>query len=96
MAYKVAYLFGAGATHAEVMNSTENADEAFREKYGLLISNLSKRVIKKAHETIPWIRDHEDICAARKGSFNIELLVSLLENNRVPDHVIRGLKRRLL
>jgi hypothetical protein len=92
MAYKVAYLFGAGATHAEVMNSTENADEAFREKYGLLISHVSKRVIKKANEKSAWLRKHEDISAARKGSFNIELLISLFENNRVPDHVIRRLK----
>ena len=92
MAYKVAYLFGAGATHAEVMNSTENADEAFREKYGLLISHVSKRVIKKVNESVPWMRDHEDIFASRKGTFNIELLISLFENNRVPDHVIRKLK----
>ncbi len=93
MAYKVAYLFGAGATHAEVMNSTENADEAFREKYGLLISHVSKRVIKKVNEKVSWMRDREDIFASRKGAFNIELLISLFENNRVPDRVIRSLKK---
>lgn len=92
MAYKVAYLFGAGATHAEVMDSTNNPDEAFREKYGLLISHVSKRVIKKINENIPWMRDHEEIFASRKGAFNIELLISLFENNRVPDYVIRRIK----
>lgn len=92
MVYKVAYLFGAGATHAEVMNATDNADEAFRERYGLLISHVSKRVIQKVNKNISWMRKHEDVIASRKGAFNIELLISLFENNRVPDHVIRRLK----
>jgi hypothetical protein len=93
MAHKVAYLFGAGATHAEVMTTTDNPDETFRKKYGLLISDVSKRVMKKANEKISWLKKNENIIASKKGSFNIELLISLFENNRVPDHVIRDLKK---
>lgn len=92
MAYRVTYLFGAGATHAEVINAADSPDETFREKYGLLITNVSKRVMKKANDSIPWLSQHENVFASKKGSFNIELLISLFENNRAPDHVIRKLK----
>jgi hypothetical protein len=92
MAYKVAYLFGAGATHAEVMNSIDNPSEADREKYGLLISHVSNRVMKKANEEIAWLKEHEKVFASKKGSFNIELLISLFVNNRAPEKVISSLK----
>jgi hypothetical protein len=52
---KIAYLFGAGATHAEMLNLEESPDEYFLQKNGLLISNVSKRVIRKA-QNIPGFK----------------------------------------
>ncbi|MCC6837245.1 MAG: SIR2 family protein [Bacteroidia bacterium] len=95
MANKVLYLFGAGATHAEVMNSEADPDQEFKEKYGLLITDVSKRVIKRAHDKIPWLRKHENVFASKKGSFNIELLISLFESNRIPDYVISSIKKEV-
>ncbi|MCC7401184.1 MAG: hypothetical protein IT214_06835 [Chitinophagaceae bacterium] len=91
-AYKVAYLFGAGATHAEVMNSIDNPSQADKELYGLLISHVSDRVMKRANKSITWLKEHENVFASKKGSFNIELLISLFINNRAPDEVISSLK----
>jgi hypothetical protein len=42
---KIVYLFGAGATHAELANLYPTLVEKGR---GLLISNVSRRVIEKA------------------------------------------------
>lgn len=92
-AKKIVYLFGAGATHAEIMNQEDSPDVIYREKYGLLISDVSKRVMKKAHRNQKrWFKDEEKILASKQGSFNIELYISLLESNNFPQHIISYLK----
>ncbi len=89
----ILYLLGAGATHAEILTLEENApDETFRAKNGLRIADVSKRVIGEAQRD-PWFKENEGIFAAAKGSFNIELLISLFENNQLPDEKVRDLKR---
>ena len=40
----IVYLIGAGATHAEILNLEKSPNEKFLRKYGLIISNVSKRV----------------------------------------------------
>jgi hypothetical protein len=93
MQKNIVYLFGAGATHAEILNAAaDDVDDNFKQKYGLLISDLSDRVMRKAHQKFSWFRDHENVFTSR-GSFNIELLISLFEANRIPDHVINNLKK---
>jgi len=89
---KIIYLFGAGATHAEIINSEINPDATFRDNYGLLISSVSKRVMKKAQRQA-WFKKHEDIFTSAKGSFNIELLINLFEVNEMPDYTISILKK---
>lgn len=88
---KIVYLFGAGATHAELMNSAEDPDETFRSKHGLLISNVSRRVMSKAHRR-KWFKENAEVLASKKGAFNIELYISLLEANSFPEDVVRALK----
>lgn len=89
---KIVYLFGAGATHAEIMNSESNSDETFRDNYGLLITSVSRRVIKKAQRQ-PWFKKHEGVFASARGEFNIELFISLFEVNEMPDYTISSLKK---
>ncbi len=81
---KIVYLFGAGATHAEVMSLEEGLSEVFIAKNGLLIAHVSKRVILAAQSNTRFKR-HVETVTSREGSLNIELLISLLESNRVPD-----------
>ena len=47
---KIAYLIGAGATHAEIMNLEESPSETFIRKYGLKkeVVNLTTFVVKLA------------------------------------------------
>jgi hypothetical protein len=80
---KIVYLFGAGATHAEIMNNEKNvSDENFIRKHSLLISHLSERILekiiknKRLAESIPFIKK-----SRKKG--NIELLISLIESNNI-------------
>ena len=88
----VVYLFGAGATHAEILTLEEDSPSGvFRDRNGLLISNVSQRVIKEAQKH-RWFKNNEDVFTSAKGSFNIEMLISLFENNRVPDSHIAYLK----
>jgi hypothetical protein len=93
MPTKIVYLIGAGATHAELLNLVDDPDQKFKEEKGLLIADVSKRVMKRAHKTNPWFRKYEDVYTSTKGSFNIELLISLFEANRIPDYVISSLKK---
>ncbi len=95
MPKKIIYLIGAGATHAEVLTLVDDPDQKFKEENGLLISDVSERVIKRAHQKIPWLKKHENIFASTKGSFNIELLISLFESNGIPDYVISSLKKEV-
>ena len=92
-AKRIVYLLGAGATHAEIMNLEQSPDEVYRVNFGLLISDVSKRVMIKAHRNRkPWFLKQENIIASKKGSFNIELYISLLESNQAPDEIITYLK----
>jgi hypothetical protein len=76
---KVAYLFGAGATHAELANL---GDALLDERTGLLISNVSARVIEKARKSKDYLKNIEMVSSA-KGSLNIEMLISLIENSKI-------------
>ena len=90
-AKKIVYLFGAGATHAELLNSEEDPDATFRSKYGLLISDVSRRVMNNAHRR-KWFKEQAEVLASKKGAFNIELYISLLESNNFPEKVVQTLK----
>lgn len=104
MQKKITYLFGAGATHAEIINcadiivSKENTnpeevtDGVFKANNGLLISDVSKRVMRIAQQNV-WFKSNEEIFTSAKGSLNIELLISLFEINRIEDDHINHLKK---
>jgi len=80
---KIVYLFGAGATHAELANLEKDpASEKFLKNKGLLITHVSDRVIEQARSNKKYIKDIEMVSSAQ-GSPNIELLISLIENSRV-------------
>lgn len=88
----IVYLLGAGATHAEILTLEEDFPSGvFRDSNGLLISNVSQRVVRKAQKN-NWFKKHEDVFTSPRGSFNIELLISLFESNRVSDSHITYLK----
>jgi SIR2-like domain len=76
---RIVYLFGAGATHAEL----QNLDPDMADKQGLLVSHLSARVIEKARRDKKYLKDVRTV-SGTKGSLNIELLISLIENSKVP------------
>src|SRR5207244_3308664 len=76
---KVVYLFGAGATQAELSNIEP---DLIREKQGLLIGDVSSRVIEKARRQKRYLANVKMV-SGTSGSLNIELLISLLENSRV-------------
>jgi len=81
---KIVYLFGAGATHAELTNIQKDPSENFFEKRGLLIDHVSRRVIQKARGNKRYMKNI-DMVSAATGSLNIELLITLIENSRVKD-----------
>src|SRR5713101_5991209 len=76
---KIIYLFGAGATHAEMQNIDP---DLINEKRGLLISHVSSRVIEQARSERKYLKDVEMV-SGTKGSLNIELLISLIENSKI-------------
>jgi len=76
---KVVYLFGAGATHAELVNLEP---DLIREKQGLLIGDVSSRVIERARREKRYLAN-VGMVSGTSGSLNIELLISLLENSKV-------------
>ncbi len=78
---KIVYLFGAGATHAELINLEPTAVEK-QEERGLLMSNVSTRVIEKARRDAAYLKDVEMV-SGTSGSLNIELLISLIENSKI-------------
>ena len=75
---RVVYLFGAGATQAEL----QSADADVAAKSGLLVSELSKRVIEKARRNEQYLKDVATV-SGTSGSLNIELLISLIENSKI-------------
>jgi len=80
---KTVYLFGAGATHAELTSVEPAASEKVEER-GLLMSNVSSRVIEQARRDPEYLKGVEMV-SGTSGSLNIELLISLLENSKVAD-----------
>lgn len=79
---KIVYLFGAGATHAEIEYFDETlVGETVEDKRGLLMRNVSKRVFKKAQENPIFNKSILDIITTPEGAENIELFITLLENN---------------
>lgn len=81
---KIVYLFGAGATHAEILTLVDPPTDTFLSKNGLLISDVSKRVIKIAQNNSRFT-EHVKQVTYREGPVNIELLISLFEANRIPN-----------
>jgi SIR2-like domain len=92
---KIVYLLGAGATHAELTTllPTLNSEDKVQRKLGLLMSQVSTRVIQKASLSPNYLKGVEfleprylegvQLTAATAGSQNIELLISLIENSKI-------------
>lgn len=78
---KIVYLFGAGATHAELTNLNP---DLLPEKKGLLIGDVSSRIIEKARRNKKYLTDVAMV-SGTGGSLNIELLISLIENSKICD-----------
>lgn len=78
---KIAYLFGAGATHAELSALDPDLES---KNEGLLISDVSKRVMFRASQDPDYLKDITTV-SSTAGSLNIELLISLIENSRIAD-----------
>jgi hypothetical protein len=76
---KIVYLFGAGATHAELQNIEP---DLISEKRGLLIKDVSSRVIEKARSESKYLKGVAMV-SGTGGSLNIELLISLIENSKI-------------
>lgn len=76
---KIVYLFGAGATHAELKTLQPHLAD---EKRGLLIGHVSSRVIDKARKEEKYLKDVEMV-SNTSGSLNIELLITLIENSKI-------------
>src|ERR1700691_3458671 len=89
----VAYLFGAGATHAELANAygAKMQNEAFLEKNSLLLSNVSKRVCRDARNDKTFPKSIKKMIS-RHGLSNLELFISLLEKNQVSSTEKEGRK----
>jgi hypothetical protein len=78
---KIAYLFGAGATHSELVMLDPDIES---KEQGLLISDVSKRVMFKASLDTSYLRGVE-VVSGVGGSLNIELLISLIESSKIHD-----------
>lgn len=78
---KIVYLFGAGATHAELCHALKEKVAApnFLKNKGLLMQHVSRRVTKQAQ--LKKFFKSVEIFSVREGSSNIELLISLIEDN---------------
>ena len=76
---RIVYLFGAGATHAEL----QNIEPALVERgQGLLVRDMSSRVIDRARKGKKYLSDVSTV-SGTSGSLNIELLISLIENSKI-------------
>lgn len=86
---KVVYLFGAGATHAELTNlyPKQSINQGFLEKNGLLISQVSKRVFKNASDQGLLKKTIKNLLSYKTLS-NIELFISLIRSNRIESEKI--------
>ena len=95
MPSKVVYLLGAGATHAEIVNlyPKKSNDALFLKKNGLLMKEISERVIEAGKKTglfnPSWIKRQ----LSPAGLSNIELFIGLISMNQVKsEKIISGLK----
>jgi hypothetical protein len=83
---KIVYLLGAGATHAEIFNAVNLREDAVSNpaEYGLLISDVSKRILNKAKakEEFNFIKYGH---GASNHLDNVEYLISLLLTSHVKD-----------
>jgi len=88
---KIAYLFGAGATHGELTNLDQ---DLLPEKVGLLTPNVSYRVIKRAKRAALYLKG-VGMVSPVSGSLNIELLISLIESSKIHgwEYTTRYIKR---
>ena len=91
---KIVYLFGAGATHAELVNlyPEKITDPIFLKKNGLLMGDVSKRVCIRAKDEKYFSKRTLKLFSSA-GLSNIELFISLLEKNEIKsDEIIERLK----
>lgn len=100
---KIVYLFGAGATHAELQNLNLDLDDAKKEqKLGLLIRHVSARVLRQAEtnkryqKNLGMISGGRDDASDVDWSLNIELLIGLIENSKVADWEYKSHKLKML
>ncbi|MGD0206164.1 MAG: hypothetical protein ABSC89_00930 [Verrucomicrobiota bacterium] len=79
---KIVYLFGAGATHAELVNlyPDEIAEGKFWSENGLLMTDVSRRVCEKARNHGLFSTEISPLISSA-GLSNIELFISLIKNN---------------
>lgn len=95
---KVVYLLGAGATHAELSNlcADKISDANFLEKNSLLLAAVSKRVCRDAKRSGEFAADISNLLSPA-GLTNIELFISLLEENRISSaaQIAQKLKDRI-
>lgn len=95
---KIVYLFGAGATHAEIANlEPDPQEDTFQRERGLLIGHVSRRVIGIAQSRKEYLADIQMISGSNAPQ-NIELLISLIENSRIKEsetksHILKTLVR---
>jgi hypothetical protein len=83
---KIVYLFGAGATHAELTTLLPSltSEDKIEKKLGLLMSQVSTRVMERASRSPrflagveflePRYQESVQLAAGGSGSQNIELL----------------------
>ncbi len=96
---KVAYLFGAGATHAELFSQEKKGlTSHFDENRALLLSKVSSRVMSKATRDRKYRKGIEMVSNVA-GPPNIELLISLIESSRIQGYdkktkILKDLVRR--
>jgi hypothetical protein len=95
---QIAYLFGAGATHAELANlfAKRMSDATFQERNSLLLADVSKRVCREAKRDRDFSKTIHNLLSP-SGLSNIELFISLLEKNRIKstEEIVQSLKRRI-
>ena len=76
---KIVYLFGAGATHAELSNINDDEN-------GLLIGAVTRRVILRANGDPAFLPRNRMFLDRAADSSNIELFISLIEDNASDIH----------
>ena len=85
---KIVYLFGAGATHAEIIEShhAKASDAKFLDEKGLLMDAVSRRVCEKARNDGVFSQKIQNLLSPA-GLSNVELFISLVKNNQIKSEV---------